>query len=357
MFQQPTYGVHDSLESERFVNELAATPLLTLLEEQTLTREIVQLRQFRTTILEQCDETDNRTVRQGLSQALSNCEARLTMLTDQLFAANFRLVLEFAGKTQRMEYMDQVQWGCIGLLRAIEKFNPYFIDPSSGRTIKFSTYATYWIVQFIQRGSDQQESLIRFPVHARDILKRLARKHIQYLQIHGSAPSFDVLCRFAGFPPEVVGKIRRIAMVAETPYSLQATFQSQTSTNETVCFGDLLGDDDADIEKRFLLYERMEEIRSRVQIALEALATYIDPRSGMTPYVRHAQVLKLRFRIGEQYALDEDPCRTLEEVGRLMVDEKSPMGITRERTRQLQRVAVEWMKRHQPDLADLLRED
>jgi RNA polymerase primary sigma factor len=337
------------------VQQLAATPLLSTDDERVLTLGIHRQREL-VAMLEQMIAAGGIPLEQAimLQQQLDAATAELQADIDQMFAANIRLVLDYAGKVQRLEFADQFQWGCVGLIRAIALYDPYRVDPDSGRLIKFSTYATYWIMQFVQRGADSEESLIRLPVHVRDLLKRLSRSQLRYIQQHGVWPTLEELCSFTG---EDIAKVRRVMSVSELPLSIHTPYQVSAEDGGFSTLENLILDQNPDPETAFVNAQRQFSIVEMVTEALTALENYVDPRTKQRPYGRHAQVLRLRFRVGEEIAPEEESVRTLEEVGTLMRDDRNPEGITRERTRQLQRVAVKWLQEHYPDMKALLSHD
>lgn len=326
-------------ESHDLIQYLASTPLLTIDQERALTREVVRLRALLELLREESDLS-----------TLHDTQASLRIAHDALFSANFRLVLDSAKHTTRLEYSDRVQWGCIGLMRAIEKFNPGLVNQANGQPYRFSTYATIWIRQFIQRGADQDETSIRLPVHVRDLLKKITRKQLDYFQIHHALPDFDLLCQMVDEKP---AKLRDLMAIAESPLSLYKEFETEDGAGTLEEF---LQDPAIDMETAYINAERAISIRLTVHDVLQAMESWVDPRTNTRTMDRHAKVLRLRFRINEKRRPGEEVLRTLEEVGQLMYDEKSPRGISRERARKLQRVAVLWIKEHYPDLSHVLSE-
>ncbi len=339
----------DSTESKTLVNQLAKEPLLHLDQEQELTRNLRSYEQCINFIeLALADAEPDTEHYVDLSTQLGSLRQSHKRIADQLFRANVRLVIAFASRFHRLPFMDQFQWGCIGLIRAIRLFDPDRKDPKTGNPIRFSTYATRWIIQFIQRGADSDESLVRLPVHVRDLLKRITRAEMRYVQDHGAYPDLETICLFTG---EDIAKIRRLLMMAEVPISIHMPYDSQ---NGLVTLEEQILDAEGTVEERYLEAEYHQHVITGVHEALKALEGYVDPRTKTHPYRRHAQVLKLRFRIGETFTPDEEPTRTLEEVGRMMRDERNPNGITRVRARQLQRVAVRWIQEHYPELRAII---
>ena len=158
MFAHSHGMLHDeTIEGKTLLAQMASTPLLGVEGEKELATELRRLRDlikfYRQTIAESSDATESEFYHAYLSET----EAELTRKRDEFFYANVRLVLDIVGSMSRMEYMDMFQWGVIGLMRAVDLYDPTL-------DVRFSTYATYWIKQAIQRGCDKDESLIALPV-------------------------------------------------------------------------------------------------------------------------------------------------------------------------------------------------
>jgi RNA polymerase primary sigma factor len=249
--------------------------------------------------------------------------------------SNIRLVLEIANRMHRLEYMEQVQLGAIGLWRATELFDV-------GRGNRFSTYATWWIRQAIMRGADETDSTIRLPVHVRDVLRDIRRAENIYFQEVGKEPTPEILSRLTGHSVE---KIKRVISFLEAPQSLDEELRTEDGTgNERNGF---IEDHNAKIEHSYVETDAERRLRGIVHDALIRLEAYIPDGDDKPRYTRHSRVLRLRFRVGEVIPTDEEPFRTLEQVGKCM-------GITRERARQLQKDAVKWLKANCPELRVLL---
>jgi RNA polymerase primary sigma factor len=267
-----------------YLKEIGRVPLLSMQDEKDLAMKI----EAGERELERSSSVDSRIVTIGE-------EAKR-----QLTEANLRLVVSIAKKYvgRGMLFLDLIQEGNLGLIRAVEKF-----DYRKG--YKFSTYATWWIRQAITRALADQARTIRIPVHMVETINRLIKISRQLLQELGRDPSVEEIATEMGLTPE---KVREVIKISQEPISLETPIGEEEDSH----LGDFIEDQEAvapaEAASVMLLKEKMQDV----------LQNLTD---------RERKVLVLRF------GLEDGHQRTLEEVGQ-------EFGVTRERIRQIEAKAL-----------------
>ena len=291
-----------------YLKEVGRVPLLTAEQEVSLSKRIERGRKAREAMAG--GDSDRASLRLFIEDGWAARE--------HLITANSRLVISVAKKYmgRGVPFLDLIQEGNIGLIRAAKKF-----DYRRGH--KFSTYATWWIRQAVTRAIADQGRTIRVPVHMGDQINRLLRTSHQLTQMFGRDPTTEELAESLGVTPK---KVENMIQVARRPISLE----TPTDEEEDSILSDFIKDNDSpaptDIVTHSLLREQLRDV-------LHSLPP------------REVRILQLR------YGLHDGQSYTLEEVGR-------KMGVTRERVRQIEAQALSRLRHpsHRRVLADYLRE-
>lgn len=225
---------------------------------------------------------------------------------DLMIKSNLRLVVKIAHDYANfgLPLIDLISEGNIGLIKAVERF-----DPAKGG--KLSTYAAWWIKQSIKRALANQSKTIRLPVHLVDKISKMRKVAMQLQEELGREPTDDEIAEAINIP---VNKVAHLKSVSVRPTSLDAP----VGDDDTTQFGDLVGDENAATP--------FENLRDKtLQADINAMIEELDERE--------AKIIKLRF------GLEGQTPKTLEEVGEMF-------GITRERVRQLQNMALSQMRKN-----------
>ena len=277
-----------------YLKEIGKVSLLTAAEEIDLAMKI-EAGVAATEELEKAEEEGIQLERRE-RRRLTRVEQVGLDAKQQLIEANLRLVVSIAKRYvgRGMLFLDLIQEGNLGLIRAVEKF-----DYTKG--FKFSTYATWWIRQAITRAIADQARTIRIPVHMVETINKLVRIQRQLLQSLGREPTPEEIAEEMGLTPE---RVREIQKISQEPVSLETPIGEEEDSQ----LGDFIEDDAAVVPPDAASFSMLQEQLAKT---LDGLAE------------RERKVISLRF------GLEDGHPRTLEEVGR-------EFGVTRERIRQIE---------------------
>ena len=288
-----------------YLKEIGKVPLLTAEEEIDLAqkmeagavaKEKIAVREKRIGTVDEQEETEIKTEIKELKKDLEAGDEAKKRLAE----ANLRLVVSIAKRYvgRGMLFLDLIQEGNLGLIKAVEKF-----DYRKG--YKFSTYATWWIRQAITRAIADQARTIRIPVHMVETINKLIRVSRQLLQELGREPTPEEIAEEMSLPVE---RVREILKISQEPVSLETPIGEEEDSH----LGDFIQDDNVPVPADAAAFTLLKE-----QL-VEVLGTLTE---------REQKVLRLRF------GLDDGRARTLEEVGK-------EFNVTRERIRQIEAKAL-----------------
>ena len=281
-----------------YLKEIGKVDLLTPEKEVELAQAMGRGNEARAQLeeMEQAGENLPQPVRDELEKLIRQGK----QAEQELAEANLRLVVSIAKRYvgRGMLFLDLIQEGNLGLIKAVEKF-----DYTKG--YKFSTYATWWIRQAITRAIADQARTIRIPVHMVETINKVIRVNRQLLQELGHDPTPDETAAEMGMPVE---KVREILKIAQEPVSLETPIGEEEDSH----LGDFIEDDTASEPSEAASFTLLKE-------------QLVEVLSTLTP--REEKVLKLRFGI------EDGRTRTLEEVGK-------EFNVTRERIRQIEAKAL-----------------
>ena len=276
-----------------YLKEIGRVPLLTAEEEVALAKRMEKGREARKLLAQGVDDWEER---ERLLWYVRDGQAA----QEHLIKANSRLVVSVAKKYvgRGVPFLDLIQEGNIGLIRAVKKFD-------YRRGYKFSTYATWWIRQAVTRAIADQGRTIRVPVHMYEQINRLTRTSRQLVQELGRDPTTEEIAEELGVTPR---KVEHIMRVSQRPLSLEMPVGEE----EDSYLGDFIEDEDADAPSEAAGQQLLREVIDEIF-------------QSLTP--REVRILQLRFGLVDGY------CYTLEEVGK-------KFGVTRERIRQIEAQAL-----------------
>lgn len=313
-----------------YLREIGRIPLLSIEEENKIAQEIVKnaepLKEAEERLSEARLELEQATdpkEKAKLNKEISSLQFKVKRLKkpkDQMAEANMRLVVSIAKRYsgRGLDFLDLIQEGNTGLLRAVEKFDP-------DRGFKFSTYATWWIRQAITRAIADQARTIRIPVHMVETINKLLRTQRKLTQELNREPTIDELAKAMDETPE---KIKYVFKIKQDIQSLDATIGGSDDDDASE-LGNFVEDDTAvrpeDATDEHLLKEQVMQVVNELSD-------------------REQKIIKLRF------GLDGGRPHTLEEVG-------AEFAVTRERIRQIEAKALVKLRRNHDTekLRDFLR--
>lgn len=300
-----------------YLREIGKIPLLNSEEELKLANEIVANREELAAVHAQITEITARETEDGeltkqdveKRQELKAKAVKLSRPKDKMAEANMRLVVSIAKRYsgRGLDFLDLIQEGNTGLLRAVEKF-----DPDKG--FKFSTYATWWIRQAITRAIADQARTIRIPVHMVETINKLLRTQRRMTQELNREPTIDELAKELEMEPE---KVEYVIKIKQDITSLDTGVGRDGEDDDSV-LGDFIEDEEGATPEESATGQLLKE---QVQSILSTLSE------------REQKIVKMRF------GLENGKSHTLEEVGQ-------EFAVTRERIRQIEAKALAKLRKH-----------
>lgn len=289
-----------------YLKEIGKVPLLSADDEIALAQKMedgVKAAEILDVLKEECAEAADGAEKEELTRRIAEQQELVDLGEDakkKLAEANLRLVVSIAKRYvgRGMLFLDLIQEGNLGLIKAVEKF-----DYRKG--YKFSTYATWWIRQAITRAIADQARTIRIPVHMVETINKLIRVSRQLLQELGREPTPEEIAKELNMPED---RVREILKISQEPVSMETPIGEEEDSH----LGDFIQDDNVPVPADAAAFSLLKE-----QLG-EVLGTLTE---------REQKVLKLRF------GLDDGRARTLEEVGK-------EFNVTRERIRQIEAKAL-----------------
>lgn len=291
-----------------YLREIGKIPLLTSEEELALAQEIVANRDELEEVTAQLKDKENE-VSPSERAKLKARSVKLSKPKDKMAEANMRLVVSIAKRYsgRGLDFLDLIQEGNTGLLRAVEKF-----DPDKG--FKFSTYATWWIRQAITRAIADQARTIRIPVHMVETINKLLRTQRRMTQELNREPTIEELAKELEMEPE---KVEYVIKIKQDITSLDAGVGRDGEDEDSV-LADFIEDEDTVTPEESATNQLLKE---QVQSVLSTLSD------------REQKIIKMRF------GLENGKSHTLEEVGQ-------EFAVTRERIRQIEAKALAKLRKH-----------
>lgn len=299
-----------------YLREIGKIPLLNAEEELELAQKVVANRDDLDATLQKIAELDETKKETALSdkqlqqhEKLTGQAAKLSRPKEKMAEANMRLVVSIAKRYsgRGLDFLDLIQEGNTGLLRAVEKF-----DPDKG--FKFSTYATWWIRQAITRAIADQARVIRIPVHMVETINKLLRTQRRMTQDLNREPTIEELAKELEMEPE---KVEYVIKIKQDIQSLDAGV-GRDGEEEDSTLGEFIEDEESITPEQSATTQLLKE---QVQ---DILSTLSD---------REQKIVRMRF------GLDNGKSHTLEEVGQ-------EFAVTRERIRQIEAKALAKLRKH-----------